>query len=216
MYRIAYVDAHPRAFNPKSKLRVGQGPLVRRDFSDCANSDVQDNDPTLVGGTVLIVLNENRSSRITVTLTRAKANTVYHFFLKCVRGLGDILTDAYGAATKTFDLQPADARNTFTFDMYPDGAPAGNKYQSVQIQLDWYAGGLPELSSRSAAYSAQMSASGKRHAETVLDAQALISARRALTSARSKAVGSKWPPIQREKFVCSSWVGSLMAARNSR
>jgi hypothetical protein len=136
MYRIAYVDAHPRAFNPKSKLRVGQGPLVRRDFSDCANSDVQDNDPSLVGGTVLIVLNENGSSRITVTLTRAKANTVYHFFLKCVRGLGDILTDAHGAATKTFDLQPADARNTFTFDMYPDGAPAGNKYQSVQIQLD--------------------------------------------------------------------------------
>ena len=51
----------------------------------------------------------------------------YHFFLKCVRLLGEITTQGDGSATADFDFQTNSAGDVFAFDMYPEGAPLGDK-----------------------------------------------------------------------------------------
>jgi hypothetical protein len=62
-------------------------------------------------------------------------NTTYHFFLKCVRLLGDITTDPEGIGLATFTFQTSDVGSTFAFDMYPEGAPSGNKFQSMTVHF---------------------------------------------------------------------------------
>ena len=62
-----------------------------------------------------------------------KPDTTYHFFLKCVRLLGDIRTDDEGIGQAVFTFQTNSVGAVFGFDIYPDGAPPGNKFQSVQV-----------------------------------------------------------------------------------
>jgi hypothetical protein len=62
-------------------------------------------------------------------------NTSYHFFLKCVRLLGDIKTDEDGIGMAAFDFQASEVGANFAFDMYPEGAPAGNKFQSLSVSF---------------------------------------------------------------------------------
>ena len=64
----------------------------------------------------------------------AKPNTTYHFFLKCIRLLGDIKTWDEGEGQAEFSFSNGESGNVFAFDMYPEGAPPGNKYQSVQVK----------------------------------------------------------------------------------
>jgi hypothetical protein len=134
--RAGYVIAHPKAFKPKTNVKTGQGDLVRQDFSDCGNGDVRSDDPTRIGGSILITRNEDGTTKIVVTLKNAAHKTRYDFYWKCVRILGDLTTDVGGGASKTFNLNAGEGGDTFSFDMYPSGAPAGNKYQSVRIVLD--------------------------------------------------------------------------------
>ena len=61
-------------------------------------------------------------------------NTKYHFFLKCVRILGDIQTYDEGVGEGSFSFKTNEIGNVFAFDMYPEGAPTGNKYQSVTVK----------------------------------------------------------------------------------
>ena len=124
---------------------VSPGVLVQQDFSDCQNSDVrQTTPPTTMGGAILVSRGDAVSPRSTsrgsdgnttvkVALTAAR-NTTYHFFLKCVRQLGDIQTSEEGVAEVSFSFPTSEAGNVFAFDSYPDGAPAGNKFQSTQIK----------------------------------------------------------------------------------
>jgi len=105
--------------------------LVRQDSSDCGNSDVRADDPSRIGGTVLITRVSGGQYRAKVAIT-ATPNTVYHFFLKCVKQLGDIKTEDEGEAIAEFEFEAASAP---TFDMYPEGAPAGNKFQSTPVKL---------------------------------------------------------------------------------
>jgi hypothetical protein len=56
-------------------------------------------------------------------------------FLKCVRQLGDIKTQDEGTGSATFEFPTSSVGNVFAFDMYPEGAPAGNKFQSVQVHF---------------------------------------------------------------------------------
>jgi hypothetical protein len=108
--------------------------LIRQDFSDCTNSNVTSKDPSLIGGSAVLVREPNGTTQIKVGIT-AKPDTTYHFFLKCVRQLGDITTGDEGAGTGAFEFATNSTGNIYAFDMYPEGAPPGNRYQSVQVKF---------------------------------------------------------------------------------
>ena len=109
--------------------------LVLQDFSDCTNANVNDDNKILTRGQVSVVRNtDNGTTAVKIGIT-AKPDTTYHFFLKCVRLLGDIKTDDEGIGETVFTFQTSSVGPVFAFDMYPEGAPAGNKYQSVQVHF---------------------------------------------------------------------------------
>ncbi len=109
--------------------------LVLQDFSDCVNSDVHNTNPATAGGTVTVTRNSDGTYTASVTLVNTTPNTNYNFYLKCVQQLGTIQADGQGAGAAVFQFQASLVGAAFAFDMYPDGAPAGNKYQSEQVQF---------------------------------------------------------------------------------
>jgi hypothetical protein len=119
----------PKAPDPNERAAS----LVRQDQSDCQNGNVNDSNPSLVGGAVWVVRGSDGTTKVRVGLS-AKPSTTYHFFLKCVRILGDIQTDDEGSAVAEFSFSTNEAGTTFAFDMYPEGAPPGNKYQSMSVK----------------------------------------------------------------------------------
>jgi hypothetical protein len=108
--------------------------LVRKDSSNCQNSDVPNVDSPLVSGNVWLVRMPDGNTSVTVAVT-VKPNTTYHFFLKCIRHLGDMRTDEEGVANVSFAFPTNLVGNVYAFDMFPDGAPPGNKYQSAQVKF---------------------------------------------------------------------------------
>jgi hypothetical protein len=117
---------------PIAPLYVGVGPLVRQDFSDCGNNNVNAADPTRVGGNVIVLQNAAGATTVNVEMSAGTPNTSYTIYWKCQRALGNVQTDGNGAGTGSFQLQTTPG-TVLTFDMYPAGAPAGNKYQSVRV-----------------------------------------------------------------------------------
>jgi hypothetical protein len=107
--------------------------LVRQDQSDCQNGNVSDQDSSLVGGTAYVLRGSDGKTTVKVGIS-AKPNTKYHFFLKCVRILGDVETWDEGAGEAVFTFNTSETGNVYAFDVYPEGAPPGNKYQSVQVK----------------------------------------------------------------------------------
>ena len=61
--------------------------------------------------------------------------TTYHFFLKCVRILGDVTTGDEGTGSAMFTFPTNSVGNVFAFDVYQEGAPAGNKLQSMTVRM---------------------------------------------------------------------------------
>jgi len=108
--------------------------LVRKDQSDCTNSDVPNTDSPLVAGNVWVSRLNNGTTSLKIAMT-ASPKTTYQFFLKCVRQLGDITTDDEGVANVTFTFLTNQAGAVYAFDMYPAGAPAGNKFQSARVSF---------------------------------------------------------------------------------
>ena len=108
--------------------------LMRLDQSDCTNSNVTASDPSLLGGTVRVVRQPNGTTSVKVDIT-AKPNTTYHFYLKCVRQLGDIATHDEGDGEGVFEFATTETGAVYAFDMYPEGAPLGDKYQRVQVKF---------------------------------------------------------------------------------
>jgi hypothetical protein len=108
--------------------------LVRKDQSDCLNSDVPNVDSPLVAGNIWVARLPTGTTNLNVAMT-ASPNTTYHFFLKCVRLLGDIRTDGEGVANVSFSFPTNSVGNVYAFDMYPEGAPPGNKFQSAQVKF---------------------------------------------------------------------------------
>lgn len=108
--------------------------LVRQDQSDCTNSNVHTDDPSLIGGSAWVVRQPNGITSVKVGIT-AKPNTKYNFYLKCVKQLGDITTQDEGEGQGLFEFPTNAVGSVFAFDMYPDGAPPGNTYQSVQVRF---------------------------------------------------------------------------------
>jgi hypothetical protein len=108
--------------------------MIRQDQSDCTNSNVNANDPSRIGGAVWLVRQPDGNTSVKVAVT-ASPNTVYHFYLKCVRQLGDITTQDEGEGNAIFTFRTNEIGAVFAFDMYPEGAPLGNKFQSTQVKF---------------------------------------------------------------------------------
>ncbi len=123
-------QAAPPAVDPN----VREVSLVRQDSSDCPNGNVSDADPSRIGGTAVLVRNGDGTTTVKVAIT-AQPNTRYNFYLKCVRILGSLPTYDEGEGMAEFSFRTNETGNVFGFDMYPDGAPAGNKFQSVQVKF---------------------------------------------------------------------------------
>jgi hypothetical protein len=108
--------------------------LMQQDQSGCNNADVQVGDWSRQKGTVWVARGSDGMTRVKVGFT-GTPNTSYHFFLKCVRKLGDIKTEDEGEAQASFEFPTSATGDDYGFDMYPEGAPSGNKYQSVQVNF---------------------------------------------------------------------------------
>jgi hypothetical protein len=106
--------------------------LVRQDASDCSNSNVPNVDSGNVGGELSIHRGNDGNTTVKVAMT-VSPKTTYHFYLKCVRQLGDITTDDEGIGMAQFSFPTSSVGPIYAFDMYPEGAPAGNKFQSVRV-----------------------------------------------------------------------------------
>jgi hypothetical protein len=102
--------------------------LVRQDESDCQNGNVPTGDSN-VSGTVSLIRAFGSTTTVKVAIT-ATPRTTYHFFLKCVRQLGDITTDDEGIGEGSFSFTTREVGTAYGFDMYPEGAPLGDKFQS--------------------------------------------------------------------------------------
>ncbi len=107
--------------------------LIQQDFSDCQNGNVDPN-PIEPGGVSYVQRLSDGTTAVKIAIT-VKPNTKYHFFLKCVRLLGDIQTGDEGTGEALFTFRTNETGNVFAFDMYPEGAPLGNKYQSAQVKM---------------------------------------------------------------------------------
>ena len=117
--------------------------LIRQDQSDCTNTTVpvspsrsaeEHRDSLNEAGTVSLIRGNDGNTTVKIAMT-ASRDTTYHFFLKCVRQLGDITTGDEGTGFATFSF-PTDAVGaTYAFDMYPEGAPPGNKFQSTTVKF---------------------------------------------------------------------------------
>jgi hypothetical protein len=125
---VSALAQFPQPIDPNQR----QVYLVRKDQSDCTNSDVPNVDSPLVAGNVWVTRLHDGNTSVKVALT-ATPNTAYHFFLKCVRHLTDIKTDDEGVAVVSFAFPTSLVGAVFAFDMYPDNAPAGQKFQSARV-----------------------------------------------------------------------------------
>jgi hypothetical protein len=119
---------------PKMPPNERQVYLVRQDVSDCTNSNVPNVDSPLTSGNVWVTRGTDGTTSVQLAMT-LKPYTTYHFFLKCVRLLGNVPTDAEGVANVTFSFPTNSVGAVYAFDMYPDGAPSGQKFQSAQVSF---------------------------------------------------------------------------------
>jgi hypothetical protein len=108
--------------------------LVRLDQSDCTNSNVPNKDSPSVDGIVFVNRGNDGNTTVKIAMT-ASSKTTYHFYLKCVRQLGDITTDDEGVGAASFTFPTNSTGATYAFDMYPEGAPPGNKFQSATVNF---------------------------------------------------------------------------------
>jgi hypothetical protein len=108
--------------------------LVRTDQSDCTNSDVPNVESPSVFGNVVVNRLDDGNTSVSVGIT-AKPNTTYHFSLKCVRALGDLATGDEGVATAMLTFPTSLVGAVYAFELSPEGAPAGEKFQSAQVSF---------------------------------------------------------------------------------
>jgi len=123
------------AQSPPASSNSVQVYLVRQDSSDCINSTISKDDSAVVSGDITVVRSAGGTTDVKVAMT-ASPDTTYHVFLKCVRQLGDVVTDDEGVGIQIFSFPTDLVGNVFAFDVYPEGAPSGNKFQSVQISFN--------------------------------------------------------------------------------
>jgi hypothetical protein len=108
--------------------------LVRQDQSDCTNTTVPSGDSPNVGGNLWLTRDSSGNTTVKVAIT-ASPDTTYLFNLKCVKQLGTITTGDEGEGIASFTFPTNSVGATYGFDMYPNGAPAGNKFQSATVNF---------------------------------------------------------------------------------
>ena len=108
--------------------------FVRQDTSDCSGRDVPNVDSPSVGGTIWATRLFDGNTGVKVAMT-AKPNTTYRISIKCVRPIGDVKTDDEGIANLSLVFPTNLAGPEYSFELAPEGAPAGNRYQSAQISF---------------------------------------------------------------------------------
>jgi hypothetical protein len=131
---LALACAFPGAATAEPKVQTLTY-SVKQDASDCNNGNVSVAPPAVVGGEATVTRRDDDKTEVNVRLTNVAPNTTYHLFLKCQYMLGDIKTDSSGKGNNTFFFSTGNTAPVFAFDMYPEGAPPGNKYQSVQVSF---------------------------------------------------------------------------------
>lgn len=131
---VASAAAYGQFSPPPPKPNELQVYLVRQDQSDCSNANVPSGDSPAVAGNLWLTRGTDGNTMVKVALT-ASPNTTYHFYLKCVRQLGDIKTDEEGEGMAEFTFPTNSVGNVYAFDAYPEGGPAGNKFQSAQVKF---------------------------------------------------------------------------------
>jgi hypothetical protein len=130
---VATLAARAQAAPPMS-ANERQVFLVQQDESDCTNTTVPSGNPSTVGGDLLLTRGTDGNTTVKIAMT-VSPDTTYHFFLKCVRQLGDIKTGDEGTGSATFTFPTDSVGSTYAFDMYPEGAPLGNKFQSATVEF---------------------------------------------------------------------------------
>ena len=108
--------------------------LVHRDTSECSGNDVPNTDSASVRGTIWATRLFDGNTGVKVAIT-ARPNTVYHVMLKCVRPIGDIKTDEEGVGNLSLAFPTNLAGPEYSFELAPDNAAAGSRYQSAQISF---------------------------------------------------------------------------------
>jgi hypothetical protein len=130
---VSFVASAQKPPEPPIPIEGIETFLVRQASSDCNNSNVNANNPSLIGGAIWILRQSNGLTSVKVAIT-GTPNTTYNFNHKCVGQLGTIKTQDEGEGTGTFQFQSTSGA-VIAFDMYPNGSPAGNVFQSVPITV---------------------------------------------------------------------------------
>lgn len=105
--------------------------LIENDDSSCANENVMDTSSATVGGSVTVSHATSQMTTAAIKLAGLAPNTSYKIYLKCVRQLGSLRTDAGGSAGRTVDFMTETVGSKFAFEIYADGADQGPKFQSL-------------------------------------------------------------------------------------
>ena len=119
---------------PAQEVDLRDIPLVRQESSDCLNADVVD-DPSDRSGKLRVSRRPDPRTHVEVNLAMLP-NTTYHLFLKCGQLLGDVTTQADGFAVASFVFENSLVGNVFAFELYPEGAEPGDRYESVQVDFN--------------------------------------------------------------------------------
>lgn len=108
--------------------------LVRQNEGSCSNDNVSDAPPAAVGGSVTVSPETSTSTSAGIKLAGLSPNTNYVIFLKCVRRLGTLRTDAEGNGGRTVSFATDLAGPTYAFELAPEGEGAGAKLQSLTLK----------------------------------------------------------------------------------
>ncbi len=108
--------------------------LVRQDEGSCSNETVVDNGLAAIGGSVTVSPESSIATIAGIRLAGVSPNTSYRIYLKCGRQLGTLRTDASGNAGRTVDFPTDAAGAVYAFELFPEGAPAGSKLQSLSLR----------------------------------------------------------------------------------
>lgn len=108
--------------------------LVRADGGSCSNDSISDAPPTPLGGSVTVSRETENTTLAGIKLAGAAPNTSYRIFLKCVRQLGTLRTDADGNGGRTVSFNTELAGPSYAFEVYPDEGAAGTRLQSLTLK----------------------------------------------------------------------------------
>ena len=111
-----------------------QAVLVHQDASDCSGRDVPNTNSPSVRGTIWATRLFDGNTGLKVAMT-ANRNTVYKITIKCVGPIGDLKTDEEGVGNLSLVFPTKIVGAEYSFELAPEVAPAGSRYQSAQISF---------------------------------------------------------------------------------